>query len=282
MIDSTVRNVALGCLILGVTSGALGTFAVLRRQSLVGDTLAHAALPGVVVGFMAAGSKAPMALVVGAVVSGWLAMGLLTGVLRTSRLDPGTVMAVVLTSTFGLGVALLSWLQKTPKANQAGLDKFLLGQAASLGTDQVLLMGVLGALSLTLVGLLSKEFKLISFDPVFAKASGWPVGPIESALTLLVVVAVVNGLNTVGVVLMSAMLVAPAASARQWSRSVGGMIFGAALVGSLCGLVGALVSLHVPQVPTGPAIVVLLGVAVVASMAFGSERRKAGRKGGYA
>ncbi|MCW5939505.1 MAG: metal ABC transporter permease [Fimbriimonadaceae bacterium] len=273
LIDSTVRNVVLGCLILGSVSGILGTFAVLRRQGLVGDTLAHAALPGVVIAFMLSGSKAPLILILGASVSGWIAMSLLSSALRTTRLDPGTVMAVVLSSTFGLGVALLSWLQKSPTASLAGLDKYLLGQAASLVSDQVAVMGILGAVCVILVALLFKEFKLLSFDPVFAKSTGWPVAILESVLTGLLLVSIVVGLNTVGVVLMSAMLVAPAVAARPWSRSLTGMTLGAAVVGSTCGLLGAGVSLTVPKVPTGPAIVVFLGVAVVASLVLRHERR---------
>jgi manganese/zinc/iron transport system permease protein len=272
LIDATIRNVVLGCLILGTVSGVLGTFAVLRRQGLVGDTLAHAALPGVVIAFIVSGSKAPPALLLGASLSGWIAMSLLAGVLRTTRLDPGTVMAVVLSSSFGLGVALLSWLQKSPVASLAGLDKYLLGQAASLVSDQVAAMGVLGCACLVGVALLFKEFKLLSFDPIFARSTGWPVALLESVLTGLLLVSIVVGLNTVGVVLMSAMLVAPAAAARLWSRSLSGMIMGAAAVGSTCGLLGAWVSLTVPKVPTGPAIVVFLGIAVVASLALARGR----------
>jgi manganese/zinc/iron transport system permease protein len=271
-LDYTALNVALGSAVLGVVSGVLGSFAVLRRQGLMGDALAHAALPGVCAAFLATGSKASGVLMAGAALSGWLGMSLILLVVRRTRVDMGSALAVVLTSFFGLGVVLLTLLQKRSDGAQAGLDKFLFGQAAALVSEQVATMAAIGSASLLVVVALFKELKLVSFDPEFAKGLGRNVGALSALLTGLIVAAVVVGLNTVGVVLMSAMLVAPAAAARQWTNSLAKMVLLAAAIGVASGVAGALVSVTQPGVPTGPAIILALSVIFCLSLFFGSAR----------
>lgn len=278
MIDYTVANVTLGSAVLGLTSGALGSFAVLRRQGLMGDALAHAALPGVCLGFMLTGSKAPAVLMAGAALSGWLGMALILLAVRRSRVDTGSALAVVLTSFFGIGVVLLTVVQKRSDATQAGLDKFLFGQAAALVSEQVATMAVLGGASLAMVALLFKEFKLVSFDPLLSSCLGRRPGAIGALLTGLLVVAVVTGLNTVGVVLMAAMLVAPAAAARQWTNSLVAMVALSAAVGAAGGVAGAWLSVVWPGAPTGPSVILVLSAAVGLSIVFGSARGLAWRR----
>ncbi len=270
--DYTVLSALLGCAVLGVMSGVLGCFAVLRGQGLMGDAMAHAALPGVCLAFLATGSKAPLVLMLGAAFTGWLAMLAILGISSAARLDRNTVLAVMLTTFFGLGVVLLTVIQKTGGGAQAGLDKFLFGQAAALVMEDAALMAVLAVLSLVVVGLLFKEFKLISFDPGYARSLGMPVGVLGAALTSLMLAAIVVGLNAVGVILMSAMLVAPASAARQWTSSLRWMVALSALIGAVCGAAGAVWSVRQQGVPTGPAIVILLTLAVAVSAFFGSDR----------
>lgn len=270
--DYTLRNVALGTAVLGIVSGVLGCFAVLRKQGLMGDALSHAALPGVCLAYMLTGSKAPLTLMLGAAVAGWIGMMVILQTVRRTRIDQGSALGVVLTSFFGLGVVLLTVVQKGNDANQAGLDKFLFGQAAALVAEQVATMSVLASVTLFTVWLLFKEFKVLSFDPEFAGTLGLKTGPLGTLLTGLLVVAIVIGLNTVGVILMSAMLIAPAAAARQWTNSLSKMIFLSALFGVGAGVTGALMSVTQTGVPTGPAVILVLGAIVVASLLFGSAR----------
>jgi manganese/zinc/iron transport system permease protein len=270
--DYTVLSALLGCAVLGVMSGVLGCFAVLRGQGLMGDAMAHAALPGVCLAFLATGSKAPLVLMLGAALTGWLAMLAILGISSAARLDRNTVLGVMLTTFFGLGVVLLTVIQKTGGGAQAGLDKFLFGQAAALVMEDAALMAVLAVLALVVVGLLFKEFKLISFDPGYARSLGMPVGVLGAALTSLMLAAIVVGLNAVGVILMSAMLVAPAAAVRQWTSSLRRMVALSALIGAVCGAAGAVWSVRQQGVPTGPAIVILLTLAVAVSAFFGSDR----------
>lgn len=270
--DYTLRNVALGSVVLGIVSGVLGCFAVLRRQGLMGDALSHAALPGVCLAFMATGSKAPLVLMLGAAIAGWIGMLLILTTIRRTRIDPGSALGVVLTVFFGLGVVLLTVIQKGNDANQAGLDKFLFGQAAALVEEQVLTMAIIGGTALVVVAALYKEFKVLTFDQEFAHTLGLRTHGLGALLTGLLVAAIVIGLNTVGVILMSAMLVAPAAAARQWTNSLARMIVGASTIGAAAGLIGAVASVTQDRVPTGPAIVLVLAAFVAVSLLFGSAR----------
>jgi len=270
--DYTLRNVALGSALLGVVSGVLGCFAVLRRQGLLGDALAHAALPGIGLAFLLTGLKAPIVLMTGAALAGWLGALLLLYIVRRTPLGEDAALGIILSVFFGFGIVLLTFIQRTGDANQAGLDKYLFGQAATLVWENVLTMGVLGALALAVVGVLYKEFKLITFDPGFAASLGFGTRWLSVLLTSLIVVAIVIGLQTVGVVLMAAMLVGPAAAARQWTNRLSRMMALAAVFGAAAGVSGALISISESRIPTGPMIILSLTVIVLFSLVFGSAR----------
>lgn len=270
--DYTFRQVVLGCLVLGLVSGTLGCFALLRRQGLLGDALAHSALPGICLAYMITGQRSPLPLMLGAAATGGVAAAAVQGLVRRLRVDAGAALAAILTAFFGLGIVLLSLIQKSGASSQAGLDKMIFGQAASLVGDQVLAMTVVGVVVLAAALLLFKELKLLCFDADFARVQGLPVGRLTAILTVLLVASIVIGLSTVGVVLMSAMLVAPGAAARQWSRSLSGMLLGAGLIGALSGAVGAALSVVETNTPTGPVIVLILAGVVAFSVFFGRER----------
>lgn len=270
--DYTLRNVALGSGILGIISGALGSYAVLRKQSLIGDTISHAALPGIALAFLLTGSKATLVLLAGAALAGWIATLVMMAILKTTRIKEDSALGLVLSVFFGFGLVLLTFIQKQPNATQAGLEKFLFGQAATLLTSDVITMGILSIIALSLTALFWKEFKLLSFDSDFGSTLGFPMQWINIALTSLLVVAIVIGLQTVGVVLMSAMVVAPAAAARQWTHRLSLMMILAALFGALSGVIGALISSSVSKMPTGPTIVLVMSAIVLLSLYFAPAR----------
>ena len=270
--DYTLRNIALGSALLGVVGGILGTFAVLRRQGLLGDALAHAALPGIVLAFMLTGSKTPIVLMGGAAIAGWIGTLIIIRIVQDTRISEDTALGVVLTVFFGFGIVLLTRVQQSNEANQAGLDKYLFGQAATLVQDHVISMAIVGSIALTLVFTLYKEFKLLSFDADFAASLGFPVRRLNVLLTSSIVIAVVIGLQTVGVVLMAAMLIAPAAAARQWTNRLSIMLLLAALFGAASGVVGAMISVTASRLPTGPMVILCATVIVIVSILFAPER----------
>ena len=270
--DYTFRTVALGAMALGVVSGTLGAFAVLRKQSLLGDAISHAALPGIVLAFMLTGAKDPLTLVLGAAIAGLIGTLGVMWIVRASRLSQDSALGIVLSVFFGVGLVLLTFVQRNPTASQAGLNTFLFGQAATLMTADVVVIGGLGSVALLVVGLFWKEFKLLSFDREFGGSLGLRMRGMDILLTTVLVVAIVIGLQTVGVVLMSAMVVAPAAAARQWTDSLGVMVVLSAAFGALSGASGAVASSAATGIPTGPIIVLAATLIVVVSLMLAPRR----------
>jgi manganese/zinc/iron transport system permease protein len=270
--DYTIRNVALGAAILGVVGGALGSFAILRRQGLFGDALAHATLPGVCVAFILSEAKVPIVLLAGAALSAGLGALLILTIVSQTRLKQDAALGIVLSVFFGAGTVLITYIAGFGSGNQSGLDRFIFGQAATIVQGDVITMSILAFLVLFIVALLFKEFKLLSFDPAFAASLGFPIGKLNVLLTLLIVVAVVIGIQAVGVVLMAAMLIIPAAAARQWTDSLGKMILVSSLFGALSGVSGALISATGANLPTGPLIVLCATGLLVLSLILGRSQ----------
>lgn len=267
----TVRVVALGGSILGVISGTLGCFAVLRRESLMGDALSHAALPGVAVAFLLAGRDLGV-LLIGAGIASWIALRFISALLSTTRLKQDAAMGIVLASWFAGGIALLAYIQSIPDASQAGLDQFIFGQAAAIIESDVLLISGVGVVVLLALALFWKEFKLVTFDEEFAGANGFQVGLINTLLLTLIVIAIVLGLQLAGVILMVGMLIAPGIAARQWTQKLNHMVILAAVFGAFAGGVGAVISAIDADIPTGPMIIVVAFSLVLASIALAPGR----------
>lgn len=269
--DYTLRTVAVGGALLGIVSGVLGCFAVLRQQSLMGDALSHAALPGVAVAFLLFGRELGF-LLIGAFVASWLGVHFIRTVTGTTRLKQDTAMGVVLTAWFAAGIALLAYIQARPDASQAGLDTFIFGQAAAIVENDVRLIAGVGMAAFVLLGLFWKEFKLITFDTEFAGANGFRVNLFSMLLSTLIVVAIVLGLQLAGVILMVGMLIAPGIAARQWTNKLTQMVILAAVFGAFAGGTGAILSAVDTDVPTGPMIIVVAFLLVVISIGFAPGR----------
>ncbi len=270
--DYTIRNVVLGTAWIGVVSGSLGCLALLRRQSLLGDVVSHATLPGVVLAFVLWQSREMGVLMLGAAFAGLAAMLCIFLIDGYTRIRRDGAMGTVLALFFGVGVFLLSVVQNMPTTQKAGLSRFIFGQAAALVASDVLVLVGIGLPMLLLLGVLWKECKLVAFDPDFAFNAGLPVRRLELLVTGLTVITIVMGLQAVGVILMSALLIAPAAAARQWTNRMGHMVLIAACLGALSSAVGAMVSTLGPHIPTGPVIVLCLSGATVFSLLFGRAR----------
>lgn len=270
--DYTLRTVAFGTMALGATCGLLGAFAVLRGQSLVGDAIGHAALPGVALAFMLTGSRSPLVLALGAGVTGWLATRFVARAESSAAVRTDSALATALSAFFGVGLVLLTFLQRRPDAQQAGLDRYLFGQAATLLEADVLRIALFGLVALATVLACWKPFRLLIFDRPFGEALGFRMHRYDVLLTLLLVGAIVMGLEAVGVVLVSALVVAPGAAARQWTDRLGPMAALAAGFGALSGFGGALVSASAAHLPTGPVIVLVASVIALVSLLFAPSR----------
>lgn len=270
--DPNTQWVLMGCLLLGISSGVIGSFALLRKHALIGDAMAHAALPGITIVFMIFGVKSIGLFLVGAAISGMLASYLITQIPLFSRIKEDTALGMVLSVFFGIGVVFLTIIQQSGAGNQSGLDHFLFGQAASLVRSDVNVMMIIAAIILLVTLLLFKEFKLLSFDPNYGRGLGFPMGLINFLMMALIVAAVVIGLQAVGVVLMSAMLITPAIAARYWTDNLKRMIMIAGAIGALSGVFGSLLSTLAPRMPTGPLIVLTATGFFIISLLFAPKR----------
>ncbi len=270
--DYTLRTITLGTAVLGAVTGMLGSFAVLRKQSLLGDAISHAALPGIALAFLITGSKDTNVLLIGALISGLIGTFWIRGIITKTHLKSDTALGLILSLFFGFGMLLLTFIQKQPNANQAGLDKYLFGQAATLVESDVWLMSLVTGLCLLILLLFWKEFKILLFDKDYAQTLGFNTKFIDVLITSFIVLAIVLGLQTVGVVLMSAMLLAPAAAARQWTNSLGIMVFLAAIIGAFAGVFGTAISATQNNLSTGPVIVLVASVFVLFSFLFSPSR----------
>lgn len=278
--DPTFRTVFLGTTSIGAVSGALGCFAYLRRQSLVGDVIAHSSLFGVMFFFLASylltglGNKSLLLLVPGAIFAGVIALVLNQWLLRNTRVREDSSLGIMLAIFFGAGIFLLRWVQRAnpPIPGHRGLEGYIFGQAALITQNDLLMIVALGLTSILLMMLFWKELKVHTFDPLFSQSIGHRFRFSEVLLIVLLVVGIVIGIQSIGVVLMIAMLVTPAAAARQWTRSLGAMVSLAALFGAISGGAGSVISATVSNMPTGPTIVLTSVVLFVFSVLFAPRR----------
>jgi manganese/zinc/iron transport system permease protein len=275
--DGTTRVVVAGVTLLGLTSGLVGTFLLLRKRSLTADALSHATLPGVAFGFLIAvwmgtDGRNALALIGGAAFFGVLGMGTILAIRHTTRIKDDAALGIVLSVFFGLGTILLKVAIDAPGGRAAGLNHYIFGQAASMlrAEAQAILYAtmVISLISLALF----KEFKLLCFDQAFAATQGKPVLALDAMLMGLVVAVTVIGLRTVGIVLIVALLIVPAAAARFWTERLSVMVLIAAGIGTLGGYFGAIASALWSRLPTGPVIVLICGVCFAISMIFGVRR----------
>ncbi len=270
--DPNTLYVVLGITFMSVGTSVLGCFTFLRKKALIGDAIAHAVLPGVCLAFILSGQKNPLLLIIGAFVTGWLSVLSVDFIKKNSRLKEDSAIGLVLSVFFGAGILLLTSIQHSGNAAQSGLDGFIFGKAASLVSTDVYVFGALAILLILMVFFLYKEFMLISFDEPFAASIGFPVKTLEIILTTLTVLAVVTGIQAIGVVLMAAMLITPAAAARFWTNKLPVMLVLASLFAVIAGIGGTYVSYTVSGMPTGPWIVMFISLTAICSFLFAPQK----------
>ena len=268
----TTQMVLLGTALLGLASGIAGTFAVLRKESLIGDGLSHAALPGVVIAFLLTGIKDIEVLIAGAALSSIAAAWLITITVENSKIKFDGALATILSAFFGLGMVLLTYVQSLNNAGQAGLSKFIFGQAATILARDVYITSAAALIIIVLTALFWKELKLISFDVEYAKTLQIPVTFTLILYRSLLIMTIIIGIQSVGAILISSLLIAPAVGARQWTNKLGTMCILAGFFGMVSAIGGTIWSTSVQKLPTGPAIIVILSVIVLLSLIFAPNR----------
>lgn len=276
--DYNTRVVLGGTTMLGISGGLVGTFLILRKRALAADVVSHAALPGIAIAFLAAERLAPGSgrstnvLLLGAFVSGLLGMAMTLAIRRWTRIKDDAALAIVLGLFFGIGMALFTVVQKTKTGNAAGLSHFIFGKAASLIASDVWLIGAVSAVVTLLCCGLFKEFSLLCFDEEFAAARGYRTAVLDWLLTLLAVIVTLIGLQSVGLLLVVALLLIPPTAARFWTNDLRVMSGLAAMIGGASCAGGVVLSAAFPRLAAGPVIVLTGAGLFVFSLVFGKER----------
>ena len=260
--------VVFGSIILAGSAGLLGCFAVLRRQGLLADALAHASLPGIVLAFLLMKTKFLPGLLLGALLLALCAAGVIILLQRITPLNIETILAAVLSIFFGLGIVLLTAVQHMPLASQSGLETFLFGQAAALLRTDVLWIGAMFGVVLAFVLVFWKELKLFTFDPVQTQFLGFRRWLLEFLFTTFFVVSILMSLQAVGVVLTAALFITPATAALLWTKRLSLAVVLSCGFGMVAGFLGAVASTHIADMPTGPAVVLILTAIFIFSFVF--------------
>jgi manganese/zinc/iron transport system permease protein len=272
MQDANIRFVVLGSVLLGISSALVGSFLVVRKEGLVGDAVAHSVLPGIAVAFLWTGQKNIWIMLLGASLTGLLALACIQLITRYSKIKQDAAIALVLSVFFGGGMVLLTYIQQQGMGGQSGLDQFLFGKAAALiGQD----VWVFSGLAILIIGLVLFSFRgmvTISFDAQYAQLIGFPVKGLQYLLICMTMLAVITGITAVGVVLMAAMLITPAAAARYWTHRMSTLMILAACIGGFSGWAGALISYLAPGMPTGPWMVIVASCIAAASLLFAPRK----------
>lgn len=259
-------------MVLGIAAGTIGCLAYWKKQSLMSDSLAHASLPGVIIAYLLFAEKDLYILIAGAAVSALLGAAFIQGIRQTTKITEDTAMGMILSVFYGLGIMLLTIVNRSAGGNQAGLDSFIYGQAAAMVRSDVWTMIILALAAIFFVVIAFKEWKLYLFDPAFAKGIGLSLKGMNILYTLALVTTIVIGIQAVGVILISALLIIPPLSARYWTHSFGAMLFLSALFGGMAGATGTAVSTLGSGWPTGPFIVIFASGFFAVSLVFGKQK----------
>ncbi len=263
-------KIFVGTVLVGMTTGIIGCFMLLQKKSLLGDTIAHATLPGLAGMFLIIAEKSFWCLLLGACITSLASSFAVDYIVQNTTLKKDAALGVVLSSFFGLGVIFLALIQKMQYASQSGIDKFLFGQTATLLNEDILVMSLICLIVIATILLFFKEFTLISFDLQYARNLGLPVQQLQNILLCLVVMTIVASLQIVGLILMSSFLIAPAVAALQWTDRLKNMIVIALVLSCCATTAGTFCSFYWQHVPTGPAIVIIATCIAAASIGIKS------------
>lgn len=270
--DYTFQKIIMGTFCIGFISGLLGIFTFLRQQSLLSDTISHAALPGVAMIFLCTHSTNPWVLFFGGFIAGIIGVAFVNMLSRKTTLKKDAALGIVLSVFFGLGLILLTIIQKYHMGGNAFLHRFLFGDASTLLTEDIYCIVGIGLVACAVVVMMWKEFKIVTFDPLFAQTIGFSVVAIELILMTIIVSVIVIGLQMVGVILTSALCIASSVAARQLTYSMERMALLSALCGACSSVCGSIISCMYDTIPTGPMINLCALVLVMVAFIIGSYK----------
>jgi manganese/zinc/iron transport system permease protein len=272
--DYTFRTVTLATALFGIGCALIGSCTFLQRQSLLGDVISHATLPGIICALLYVGTKQPLMLLCGGMISAAIGVFCMQLIVAKTTVKKDAALGIILSVFFGLGLVLLTYMQRVPEAQHSLVVKYIFGNAGTVMTGDLYLIGAVTLAISIILFLFAKEWSLMLFDAEQASLMGYPVRRMRFVLTLLTIACIITGLQLVGVVLMSSFLIAPAAAARQWTNNFRTMMLLAACIGCFSAVVGTMISALFDDLATGPVIVIIASGCVAVSLAHAYLGRK--------
>lgn len=274
----TFRTMLIGTAIIGAVSGGLGSFLYLRKQSLISDVIGHSAIAGITILFiictalLGINGRSILILTIGSLIASSLAVILANLIAQKTKLTIDAAMVICLSLFFGGGMVIMRWITHSSLQNRGGIEKYMFGNAATMGQDDLFYIGGFALLSIFIMLLLWKEFKLFTFDSIFSQTLGFKSSIIEPIMLVTSTIAIVIGIKAVGLILMVAYAVMPAAAARQWTNHLWSMVLLAMIFGAVSGIAGSYISVNLGKVPTGPVIVLVLFTIFLLSILLSPKR----------
>ncbi len=266
--DPSMQVILIGVLLIGINCGLMGGYVVTRRLSMFGDTLSHAVLPGIAIGYSLSRSGKEWGLMIGATISGFLGVAIISLLKKYTKMKVDSAMGLVLSAFYALGICLLTHLQQSTGGGQVNLENYLFGSLVGLSESD--LPPIITCLCLVSVGfiLLHKELLVSGFDPSFARSIGLPVDFIQLLIWGLLAFCIVSSLQIVGVVLVSALLIIPAATSWLLTYRMNHLLILSAFLGGLSGLLGCFFSFLTNHLPAGPTIVLCSTILFLMMLLF--------------
>jgi len=260
LVNPSILIVLSGCILIAIQSAAIGTLTVLRKQSLTGDAIAHAVLPGLCIAFLISGDKSSISLFLGAALAGWFGLYTIQWLHAHTKIKQDAATGIVLSVFFGVGILLLTFIQQSGNGQQSGLDMFLLGKASGMLLDDII--PLLCTCSFTLLGivLLRKELTMLIFDKEFARFIGLPVELLQVILQIMLIASIVTGITATGAILIGSLLIIPYAIASFWKRDLQAIFLIAVSSAILASFFGIVLTILFPHIPTGATIVLVLSL----------------------
>jgi manganese/zinc/iron transport system permease protein len=261
--DLSIWIVFIGTALIGVSAALVGTFTFLQKKSLIGDAISHSILPGIVLAYIVSGQRNTIILMLGAFIAGWLATQQISWLQRKTKLKSDTIVAATLSIFFALGLAMLSYIQGRPDDGQAGLSDFLFGKIAALNIEDLYLFSVVSFLIIAVTFFRYRVMFSFAFNKEFMISKGFSLRWNDFILNSMTILVVAMGVQAVGVVLMSALLIIPVLTARMLTYKLSSLISLSLIFGTSSSLLGSYISILGKNIPTGPCIIMVLSICAI-------------------
>ena len=270
--NGVLRNALIGTILLSLSSSMVGSFTILRKQSLIADVIAHSVFPGVCLGFLLANERNLLVILLCASITGWIATLCVEWFKKHPKIAPDTASAITLSTFFGGGVMLLVYLISSPTQSvKAGVSCFLYGSVIGISNQDIVIFFFIVIALIFLITLFYKELVVFCFDERFAQSIGYPINSLKILLSVITVVAIVIGIQAVGVILIASLLITPSVIARFWTHRIGLLITLACVIGVSSALIGTAISYQL-EVATGPWIVMVISCVALTSFLFAPKK----------